>query len=117
MKTYANVEDYIAAFPVEKQTVLQKIRETIQKAAPEASEKISYGIPTYVHKGNLVHFGGYDKYFALYPGSKGVEAFKEALKGLDTSKGTVRFAADQPVPYDLIRDITTELYNQRSSKK
>ncbi len=111
--TYSNVDEYIATFPPDKQQVLTKIRQTIKGAAPEATEKISYGVPTYVYKGNLVHFGGYDKHFALYPGSKGVEAFKDALEGLETSKGTIRFAADKPVPYDLIRDITTELYTQR----
>lgn len=106
MNKYATIDEYILNFPTNVQTILQKIRTTIQKQAPEAKEKISYGIPTFTFHGNLVHFAAYAHHIGFYPGSSGVNAFKKELAKYHTSKGTIQFPLDQPVPYDLIAKIT-----------
>ena len=106
MQSYKDVDEYIANFPPKTQEILQKIRQTIRTALPEATEKISYGIPTYWQGRNVVHFGGYDMHIGFYPGSKAIVEFAEELKAYETSKGTVRFPLDKPVPYELIEKIT-----------
>jgi len=101
-KISTEIDDYIAAFPEETQKLLQKVRLTIRKAAPEADEKIGYGIPTFTLNGNLVHFAGYKNHIGFYPAPKGVEEFKEELSRYKGGKGTVQFPLDQPLPLDLI---------------
>ena len=99
------VDSYIARFPKETQEKLQKIRRTIKKAAPEATETISYGIPTYKQKINLVHFGGYKKHIGFYPTPSGIEKFKEELSKYEVTAGTIKFPLDKPIPYGLIKKI------------
>lgn len=114
MKSYSTVDEYIANFPDETADILHQIRNTISATAPEAKEKISYGIPTFTLDGkNLVHFGGYDTFVSLYPGSAGVAAFREKLKAYKTSKGTIQFPLNKPIPYDLIAEITKFCANIR----
>ncbi len=104
---YKNVDEYIANFPEQTQVVLEKVRSTIIEVLPDAEERISYGIPTYsLPTGNIVHFGGYPKHIGFYPGSGAITDFAELLKGYETSKGTIRFPLDKPIPYDLIQTIT-----------
>lgn len=100
------IDEFISNYPENVQKVLQKIRKTIQKVVPEAEEKISYGIPTFTLKGNLVHFSSYKHHVGFYPGSEAILAFTDDLKPYITSKGTVQFPLDQPIPYDLIKTIT-----------
>jgi len=99
------IDQYIKQYPENVQKVLQQIREIIHAAAPEAVEKISYGIPTFILKGNLVHFGGYKKHIGLYPGPFSVETFQKELLGYTTTKGTIQLPIDKPIPYDLITKI------------
>lgn len=106
MKSYKNIDEYISNFPEPVQAILEKVRTTIQAAAPEATEKISYGIPTFYLKKNLVHFAAYPHHIGFYPGAAPLEEFKDKLTAYNTSKGTVQFPLDQPIPYDLIKDIT-----------
>ena len=98
----ADVNDYIAGYPPEVRELLEKVRQTIRKAAPEAVETIKYGIPTYVLHGNLVSFAGYKQHIGVYPIPAGDTAFQADLALHRTSKSTARFPLDQPVPYDLI---------------
>ncbi len=105
MHHFENVEEYIASFPSEIQVILEKVRQIIRKAAPEACESISYGMPTYKLKRVLVHFGGQKTHLGFYPKPSGIEAFKEELAGCDTSRGTIRFPWGNPIPYDLIMRI------------
>lgn len=100
------IDDFILQYPKETQILLQKVRETIKAAAPEATETISYGIPTFQFHGNLVHFSGYAHHIGFYPGSEGVEHFRGELSGYKPSKGTIQFPLDKPIPFDLIRRIT-----------
>ena len=97
-----NIDEYIAGFPTEVQKILKKIRVTIRKAAPDAEETISYQMPTFTLKGNLVHFAAYQKHIGLYPAPRGIEKFKKELSVYEGAKGTVRFPLDKPIPYGLI---------------
>ncbi len=100
------IDECISTYPEATQAILQKVRKTIHEAAPEAKEKIAYGIPTFTLNGNLVHFSAYRAHIGFYPGAEAIAVFKDELKDYDTSKGTVRFPIDQPIPYDLIKKIT-----------
>jgi len=101
-----DIDEYIAGFPNDVQEILDKIRMTIRKAAPDAEETISYQIPTFTLKGRyLVYFAAYKKHIGLYPAPRGIEEFKEELSVYEGGKGTVRFPLDKPIPFDLIRKI------------
>ncbi len=106
MEQFKDIDSYIATFPVEVQEHLHQIRETIKNAAPQATEKISYGMPTFYLNGNLIHFAGYKKHIGLYPAPQGIEAFKNELSVYKGAKGSVQFPLDQPMPLDLIERIT-----------
>jgi uncharacterized protein YdhG (YjbR/CyaY superfamily) len=100
-----NIDEYITAFPAEVRELLQTIRATIQRAAPEATEDIKYAIPTFILNGNLVHFGGYKNHIGFYPAPMGIEAFKEETAQYEAGKGTLQFPIDKPMPLDLITKI------------
>jgi uncharacterized protein YdhG (YjbR/CyaY superfamily) len=102
---YKNIDEYISLFPENVRNILQKMRQVIRKAAPEATEAISYGIPTFKLKGNLVHFGGYKKHVSFYPSPSGIEAFSKEIAAYETSRGTIKFPLNRPIPYDLIMKI------------
>lgn len=100
--TYSTIDEYIALYPPEVQEILRKVREVIHAAAPEATEAIKYGIPTFVLGGNLVHFGAFKEHLGFFPTPSGIEAFHDELAKYAQSKGTIRFPYSQPIPYDLI---------------
>jgi uncharacterized protein YdhG (YjbR/CyaY superfamily) len=100
-----NIDEYIVGFPPEIQEILQKIRATIGAAAPDAQETISYQMPTFTLKGNLVHFAAFQKHIGFYPTPTGTEEFKKELSVYEGGKGSIRFPLDQPIPYDLISQI------------
>jgi uncharacterized protein YdhG (YjbR/CyaY superfamily) len=102
---YSSIDEYLVLFPEEIQKKLAAIRATIKAAAPDATEKISYQMPTFYLKGNLVHFAAFKNHIGFYPTSSGTEAFKDELSNYDGSKGTVRFPLDKPIPMDLITKI------------
>ena len=99
------IDEYIAGFPNDVQEILEKIRVTIRKAAPDAEETIKYQIPTFTLKGNLVHFAAYKKHIGLYPAPTGTEKFKKELSVYKAAKSSVRFPLDKPIPFDLISKI------------
>ena len=101
-----DIDEYIAGFANDVQEILEKIRMTIRKAAPDAEETMSYQIPTFTLKGNyLVYFAAYKKHIGLYPAPRGIEKFKKELSVYEGGKGTVRFPLDKPIPFGLIRRI------------
>ena len=100
-----NIDEYIAGFPPEIQEKLEKIRATIQKAAPKAEEAISYMIPTFKLYGNLVHFAAFKAHIGFYPTPSGTEAFQAQLTPYKHAKGSIQFPLDEPLPLDLIRAI------------
>jgi uncharacterized protein YdhG (YjbR/CyaY superfamily) len=103
--TANSIDAYIAEFPPETQKVLQQVRALIKASAPDATETISYAIPTFDLNGHLVHFAGYERHVGFYPTGSGVEAFKDELKPYKGGKGSVQFPLGQPRPADLIRRI------------
>ena len=107
MKTrYKTIEQYIETFPEDIQDILQKMRRTIQSAAPEAEEAISYQMPTFKLNGkNLVYFAAFKNHIGFYPTSSGIEAFKKELSSYKGAKGSVQFPLDKPIPYDLVKRI------------
>ena len=106
MPAIATVDEYIAQFSAPIQSVCRAIQQTIRETAPEATEKISYGLATFYQGENLVHFGVMKKHIGFYPGGDGVSAFADRLASYSTSKGAIRFPIDQPIPLDLVREIT-----------
>jgi uncharacterized protein YdhG (YjbR/CyaY superfamily) len=100
-----SIDTYIAQFPTEVQTLLQQMRQTIQKAAPSATEAISYQIPTFRMNGNLVHFAGFKKHIGFYPGAAGMAAFQGELAGYKSAKGSVQFPLDEALPQALVTKI------------
>ena len=96
------VDEYIAGFPLEVQTILLKLRKVVRDAAPEATEKISYQMPTYFLNGNLVHFAAFKNHIGFYPTPSAVAGFSAELAGFKNAKGSIQFPIDQPLPYSLI---------------
>jgi uncharacterized protein YdhG (YjbR/CyaY superfamily) len=104
--TASSIDDYIAGFPPETRRVLEEMRTLIGTAAPDATETISYAIPTFDLNGkHLVHFAGFKRHVGFYPMPSGIGAFSEELAPYMSGKGTARFPLDQPLPAGLIRRI------------
>lgn len=101
-KDYGSIDEYIDTFPKDVQEILKKLRSVIKEAAPDAEEKISYRMPTFAQKGNLVHFAAYKKHIGFYPTPSGIQAFKIELSVFKGAKGSVQFPIDKSLPYQLI---------------
>jgi uncharacterized protein YdhG (YjbR/CyaY superfamily) len=116
MAAFATVDEYIAAQSAEAQARLRELRAIIRTAVPEASEGISYGLPTYSLRVGFVSFGAAKRHCALY--GSALSEFTEELRGFDTSKGTVRFPLDQPIPAELVHKlVVAKAAGQRASTK
>jgi len=102
---FSSIDEYIMTFPKDVQEVLKELRETIKAAAPNAGERISYQMPTFFLKGNLVHFAAYQKHIGFYPTPSGIQAFKKELSVYKNAKGSVQFPIDKPLPLELISRI------------
>src|SRR3954452_24018825 len=96
------IDEYITGFPENIREKLEALRATIRKAAPTAEEIISYGMPTFYLKGNLVHFAAFKNHIGFYPAPSGIESFKEELSLYKTSKGAAQFPIDKPLPLSLV---------------
>jgi uncharacterized protein YdhG (YjbR/CyaY superfamily) len=97
-----DIDEYIAGFPNDVQTILEQVRATIKAAAPEAGETISYAIPTFTLNGNLVHFAAFKSHIGFYPTPTGIDEFEQELSVYKQGKGSVQYPLDQPMPLDLI---------------
>lgn len=104
-QTFKTIDEYIAAQAIELQPTLLKIRKTIRKIIPNAIEKISYMMPTFWDKKNIVHFAAFKNHISLFPGSEATTYFAERLKDYKTSKGTIQFPLNKPIDHQLIEDI------------
>lgn len=100
------IDQYIFDQGEEVRPVLEKIRETIRASAPNATEKISWRMPTFWQKENLIHFAAFKNHIGLYPGGDATTVFASRLAGFKTTKGTIQLPYDRPIPYDLITEIT-----------
>lgn len=117
MKSSKTIDEYINWFPIDTQTLLEQMRATIHKAAPDASEAISYGIPTFKLNGNLVHFGGFKTHIGFYPAPRGIETFKKEIEPYIADKGTIQFPLDKQLPLQLITKIVKYRLKQNLEKK
>lgn len=100
-----SIDEYIERFPENVQTILQKLRATIKKAAPGAEEVISYQMPAFKYHGVLVYFAGYKNHIGFYPTSSPMKVFKKELAGYKTSKGAIQFPIEKAIPLTLVKDI------------
>lgn len=113
-----NIDEYLAALDSDKRTALEKLRKTIKAAAPEAEECISYQLPAFRQNGMLVAFGATANHCAFYlMSSSTVQAHEAELKGYDTSKGTIRFQADKPLPAVLVRKLVRARIAENASRR
>src|SRR5260370_18482830 len=113
-----NSDEYLARVPEPARSTLNKVRAAIRSAVPpEATETISYGIPAFKHKQVLVWFAAFSKHCSLFPTSSVIEAFKKELTGFSTSKGTIQFPTDQPLPAALVKKLVKARIAQIESKK
>ena len=116
-RQYKNIDEYIAGFPENIQAILQNLRRVIHEAAPEAQETISYSMPAFKQNGILVYFAAFKDHIGFFPTSSGVSAFSKELAPYDTSKGTVRFPLDKPLPVNLIKKIVKFRAQENRNKK
>ena len=100
-----DVDEYLAGVPKEARATLEKLRRTIKAAAPMASEVISYQMPMYKHHGMVVGFAAFKDHCSIFPGSAVMDVYKKELKHYDTSKGTIRFPANKPLPAALVKKL------------
>jgi uncharacterized protein YdhG (YjbR/CyaY superfamily) len=111
------IDEYIAAFPQDVQKLLEEIRTTIKQAAPDATEAISYAIPTFKLKGkNLVHFAAFKNHIGFYATPTGHEAFEKELRQYKQGKGSVQFLLNEPMPLKLITRIVEYRVNELQKK-
>ena len=112
------VEEYFARVPEPARGTLSKMRATIRSAVPaEAIEIISYSIPAFKHRKVLVWYAAFADHCSLFPTAAVIEMFKDELKGYSTSKGTIRFPVDQPLPAALVKKIVKARVAQNEKKK
>lgn len=112
-----NIDEYIADFPEEVRIRLEKMRATIQKAAPKAEETINYSMPTFKLFGNLVHFAAYKNHVGFYPGPSAINEVAKELVAYKTSKGAIQFPHDKPIPYSLVTKIVKYRVKQNIEKE
>lgn len=106
MESYNNIDEYIVQFEEKTRKLLEELRMLIKNTIPESEEAIRYGIPTFrVKNKNLVHFSGNKNHIGFYPGAEAVAVFQDKLKEYKTSKGTIQFPLNHPLPHKLIKEI------------
>lgn len=99
------IDDYMEQFPDDVKVILQNVRAVIRENAPEATEKISWKMPTFYLGGNLIHFAAHKNHLGIYPGPEAIEFFEPKLTDYPNSKGAIQFAYGKTIPYDLIGEI------------
>ncbi|MGA8216336.1 MAG: DUF1801 domain-containing protein [Candidatus Sulfotelmatobacter sp.] len=117
-KAPETVDEYLERLPHPVRTTLKKVRAVIRSVAPsEATESISYGIPTFKYKGMLASFAAFSDHCSLFPGAGPTIEFKNELKNFQTSKGTIRFAPDKPLPATLLKKLVKARIAENERKK
>ena len=111
------IDGYFKVFPPDVQEIMENIRRTIKEVAPGAEEVISYRMPGFRLNGRLLlWFAAFKQHIGFFPTASGVEAFKDKLTGYKTSKGTIQFPLDKPIPYDLISAIAKFRVEESATK-
>ncbi len=104
-KKITTIDEYILQFDEKTQSLMQEFRSKIHEFAPNVTEKISWGMPTFYYHGNLVHFAAAKSHLGFYPGGEAIEVFKERLKDYKTSVGAIQFSYNKKIDYNLVKDI------------
>lgn len=112
----STIDEYMLQFPIEIQTILTELRAFITKLVPEATQKISYQMPTFYLYGNLVHFAAHKNHIGFYPAPSAIEAFQEELSKYKWAKGSVQFPLKEPMPYDLIKKMVLFRVEENTNK-
>jgi uncharacterized protein YdhG (YjbR/CyaY superfamily) len=116
-KEVKNIDEYLSDLPEKERVVLEKLRHTIKKAAPKAEERISYKMPAFFYEGPLVYFAAFKNHCSLFPASgKVTSELKEELKSYATSKGTLQFTVEKPLPAKLVTKIVKMRVKQNEEK-
>jgi uncharacterized protein YdhG (YjbR/CyaY superfamily) len=110
------IDEYIETFEPEIQKTLKEIRSVIKAEAPEAAEKIAYGMPTFYLNGNLIHFAAFKDHYGIFPSPSGIDAFEKGLAPYRSGKGTLRFPLDKPLPWDIIRKVVQFRVKENANK-
>jgi uncharacterized protein YdhG (YjbR/CyaY superfamily) len=117
-KPFTTIDGYISTFPADIQALLEKVRQAIHNAVPDAAETMSYGIPTFDLNGqHLIFFAGWKQSISLYPLPAGDAAFQQKIAPYKKEKSTLRFPLDKPLPYDLVGEIVTLLKKEKREKE
>ena len=116
-KKVETIDEYVSTFPKNVQEILEELREAIRDAAPNTKETISYQIPTFKLKGNLVHFAAFKNHIGFYPTPSAIVEFEEELSEYETAKGSVKFPMGKPLPIDLIKRIVEFRVTENLDKK
>lgn len=111
-----NIDEYIVEFPLQVRVLLEEVRATIHKAAPDAEEAISYQLAAFKLHGNLVYFGAFKNHLGFYPTASGIENFKHELSAYEWSKGSIKFPFDKPIPHQLITKIVKFRIKENKTK-
>lgn len=106
------IDVYIDAQPENVQQILNQVRETIRAVLPDAEERISWSMPTFWKKHNIIHFAAFKNHLGIYPGDKAIVHFAERLTEYKTSKGAIQFQYKNPVPFELIEEIAKWCYEE-----
>jgi len=112
-----DVGEYLATVPPNQRAALERLRRIIRAAAPKATETISYGMPAYKYFGPLVYFAAFKNHCSFFPGSAILKRFRRELGRYQTSKGTIRFTADQPLPTTLVKALIRARMSQNESRR
>lgn len=116
--SFTNIDSYIAAMPEHIQPLLEKTRQAIRKGAPKAEELISYGMPAFRFHGMLVYFAGFRNHCSFFPGNAGlISEMRDELSRFKTSKGTIQFTVENPLPASLITRMTRIRVQQNLEKE
>lgn len=115
--SYTTIDEYIATYDDDVRTRMEKLRALIHHCSPDITEKISWGMPTFVLNGNLVHFSGETRHMGFHPAPSAIEAFANRLGDFKYSKGTVQLPYDKPMPYDLLREIVAFRVREQAEQK
>jgi uncharacterized protein YdhG (YjbR/CyaY superfamily) len=111
------IDEYIQSSPEAVRSILEKMRQTVHRAAPEAEETISYAMPAFRLNGILVYFAAYKKHLGFYPTASGIEHFQAELASFKSSKGAVQFPLDKPLPFELVEKIVRFRVKENLAKK
>ena len=116
-KVFKTIDEYIATFPKNVQSILEELRQAIRDSAPKAEEAISYQMPTFKLNGNLVYFAAWKNHIGFYPTFSAIEAFKEELSDNEVTKGTIKFPINKPIPFELVKKMVRYRVKENLDKR